>query len=261
MTETPASGTVAASILFLAWEQGDALLLDAVLVARVKSALRGWDDARRLVLQAPGGLVVAGTVPAAVAMSAARRLAADKELPALRAGLHVGDLRITPDRAVQARVGGEALHAAAMAAQGAGADRIATTPAFLDALDAQDRGTRRSLLASMGIVALLLAGVATREAREQYAASRPAVIVLDVRPWGDVFVDGEGKGRTPPLVRLNVPPGPHVIEVRNGRLKPVRMEMQLQPGEELELKHVFVAPAPAQRAPREKSLMDRLKFW
>lgn len=261
MTDTPASGSVAASILFLAWEQGDALSLDGPLVARLKSALRGWDDARRLVLQAPGGLVVAGTVPATVAMAAARRLAADRELPALRAGLHVGELRITPDRAVQARVGGEALHAAAVAAQGAGAARIATTPAFREALDAQDRGTRRSLLATGGMLALLLAGVATREAREQYAASRPAIIVLDVRPWGDVFVDGEAKGRTPPLVRLNVPPGPHVIEVRNGRFKPVRMEMQLQPGEELELKHVFAAPPPAPRAPREKSLLEKLKFW
>jgi len=260
MSDTSASAPVAASILFLAWEQGDALSLDAILVARVQAALRGWDAARRMVLQAPGGLVVAGTVPPKVAMAAARRLAADRELPALRTGLHVGELRITKDRAVQARVGGEALQAAAVAAQAAGADRIATTPAFRDALAGHDRGSRRSLLAAAGIAALLLAGVATREAREQYAASRPAVIVLDVRPWGEVFVDGEAKGRTPPLVRLNVPPGPRVIELRNGRFKPVRMEMQLQPGEELELRHVFTAPVP-QRAPREKGLMDRLKFW
>ncbi len=252
---------MAASILFLRWQQGDTLSLDALLVKRLNAALRGWDAARRLVLQAPGGLVIAGTVPPSVAMAAARRVAQDKELPALRTGLHVGELRITEDRAVQARVAGVALHAAAAAAEDAGKDRVGVTPAFREALAAQSDRSRRSLLATSGLVVLLAAGFAAREAREQYEARRPAVIMLDVRPWGDVFVDGEPKGRTPPLVSLSVPPGAHVIEVRNGRLKPLRMEMHLQPGEELQLRHVFAQPAP-QRSPRkEPGVLDRFKFW
>jgi hypothetical protein len=67
------------------------------------------------------------------------------------------------------------------------------------------------------------------------------------------------------VVRLWLPPGPHVIEVRNGRLKPLRMEVTLQPEEELELKHVFSTPAPPaaarRRQQRQPSLFDRLKFW
>jgi hypothetical protein len=261
MTETPGPGTVAASILFLRWQQGDTLSLDALLVQRLNAALRGWDAAQRLVLQAPGGLVVAGPVPPTVAMAAARRIADDKELPALRAGLHVGDLRITEDRAVQARVAGVALHAAAAAAEGSGKDRVGVTPAFRAALAAQGDRRRRSLLAATGLVVLLGAGFAAREAREQYELRRPGAIMLDVRPWGDVFVDGEPKGRTPPLVRVSVPPGLHVIEVRNGRFKPVRMEMHVQPGEELQLKHVFTAPPPQRPARKEPGVLDRFKFW
>ena len=67
----------------------------------------------------------------------------------------------------------------------------------------------------------------------------------------------------PPLVRLSVPPGPHIIEVRNGRFKPLSMQVHLQPGEEMHLKHVFAAPpAPARRArPKEPGVLDRFKFW
>jgi hypothetical protein len=51
--------------------------------------------------------------------------------------------------------------------------------------------------------------------------------------------------------------------VRNGRLRPVRLQMHLQPGEELQLKHVFVAPPPpAPARPRkEPGWLERFKFW
>lgn len=264
MTGAPAAEPLAASILFLRWDGLEEPAFDAALVQRLQSALRGWDAQRRLVLQAPRGLVVAGPVLPSVARTAARRILATPDLPPLRAGLHVGELRITPDRAVQARVGGEALHAAAGVADGAGEDRLGQSDGFRAALAQQGRDTRRQLLAGVGVVALLAAGFAGREALERYElARRPAVIVLDVKPWGNVYVDGELKGRAPPLVSVAVPPGPHVIEVRNGRLRPVRMEMQLQPGEELHVRHVFVAPAPppAPRPRKEPGLVERFKFW
>jgi hypothetical protein len=59
-----------------------------------------------------------------------------------------------------------------------------------------------------------------------------------------VLVDGDAKGTAPPLVRLSVPPGTHIIEVRNGKLPSMITEVQLQPGEQMELKHVFVPPPP-----------------
>lgn len=264
MTDAPAAAPLPASILFLRWDAEEGPALDAPLVQRLQAALQGWDARLRLVLQAPRGLVVAGPVPPGVARTAARRIVAAKDLPPLRTGLHVGELRITPDRAVQARVGGEALQVAATAADGAGDDRIGQSAAFREALAQQGRGTRRQVLAGAGVLALLAAGLAGREGLRRYEeANRLAVILLDVRPWGDVFVDGEPKGRSPPLVSVAVPPGPHVIEVRNGRLRPVRLQMHLQPGEELQLKHVFVAPPPPpqQRPRKEPGWLDRFRFW
>jgi len=52
-----------------------------------------------------------------------------------------------------------------------------------------------------------------------------------------------------------IPPGAHSIEVLNGCFKPLRMEVQLQPGEEMELKHVFGEP------PHKPGLLQRFKFW
>lgn len=260
----PAPALLPATVLFLRWEGevGNAPILDDALAARLKAALQGWDAKQRLVLEAPQGLVVAGPVAPSVARDAARRLTRDKGLPKLRTGLHQGELRVTRDKSVQARVSGEALHAAAAAADASGDDRVGMTPAFTDALATQKRAARRNVLAGVGLLAVLGSGFAAREALEQYeAARRPAVIQLDIRPWGNVYVDGEPKGRTPPLVRLSLPPGPHVIEVRNGKFKPLRMEVTLQAAEELEIKHVFSAPPTAPRRKQEPTVMDRLKFW
>lgn len=260
-----AAASVASSVLFLRWdgEPASAPVIDDQLVARLKDALARWDAARRLVLEAPQGLVIAGHVAPSVAWDTARRLARSEGLPPLRTGLHHGVLRVAPDRSVQARVSGEALHAAAAAADAAGDDRIGISPAFAAALAAQKRGARRNALAGLGVLAVLGSGFAGREALEQYeAARRPAVIQLHIRPWGDVYVDGEPKGRTPPLVRLSLPPGPHVVEVRNGRFKPLRMEVTLQAAEELEVRHVFATPpVPPRRKQQPPGLIDRLKFW
>ena len=47
-----------------------------------------------------------------------------------------------------------------------------------------------------------------------------------------------------------MPPGVHAIEVRSGRFPPLRLEVELQPAEELQLRHVFAAPpAPPRRTP------------
>ncbi|HEY0825953.1 MAG TPA: PEGA domain-containing protein, partial [Ramlibacter sp.] len=136
-----------------------------------------------------------------------------------------------------------------------------------DAEAARQRTMRRRLLAGGGVVLLLAAGLGVRTAREQRAlARRPGIIHLDIKPSGEVFVDGQSMGSTPPVLDLKLPPGPHSIEVRSGRFPPLRLDVQLQPGEEMQLRHVFAAPAaPARRArPRDKEreqpgLMDQLR--
>jgi hypothetical protein len=39
---------------------------------------------------------------------------------------------------------------------------------------------------------------------------------IAVSPWGEVYVDGQNKGITPPLSKLNLPVGKHKIEIKNG---------------------------------------------
>ena len=118
---------------------------------------------------------------------------------------------------------------------------------------------------------MLGAGYAGRTVRlEMEAAQRPAIIAIDVHPVGEIYVDGELKGVAPPLARLSLPAGPHSIELRSGRMKPVVMEVQLKPGEEMELKHTFVAPVPPP-APRrvvpsqpqstQAKAIDKVKSW
>jgi len=143
-----------------------------------------------------------------------------------------------------------------------------------DAQGARQRGQRRTLVAAGGLLALLGAGWGGREIRQRYeAANRPAVIALEIRPAGEVFVDGVSQGMSPPLTRLPVAPGPHSIEIRSPRAKPLRLEVMLKPGQELPLQHVFAPPPPApRRAPAPKARarpegrpepgpFERFKFW
>ena len=73
------------------------------------------------------------------------------------------------------------------------------------------------------------------------------------------FADQHGvlRGKTPALTRLQVPPGSHRIEIRNGRFPPHVSEIDARPGEQLVVKHSFIAPA----APKPRGLADRLRFW
>ena len=66
------------------------------------------------------------------------------------------------------------------------------------------------------------------------------------------YVDGKVKGPTPPLAQLEVPPGSHTVEVRNGAFPPLRIEVHLAQAEEMTIRHTFVAPKPRPAPPRRK---------
>jgi hypothetical protein len=106
---------------------------------------------------------------------------------------------------------------------------------------------RPLILAGGAIVALLAAGVGVRVARQRSAAAakRPAVVALTIEPWGEVVIDGTSRGRTPPLGRIEVPPGRHTIEIRHPPQTPVTLQVALEPGEEFALRHSFAAPVAA----------------
>ncbi|MDB5858139.1 MAG: hypothetical protein JWQ76_1828 [Ramlibacter sp.] len=273
------------------------------LLAAVRQAVAPWSADQRVVLEAPDGLAIVGRGDPALALQAAGQAAAACRDANVAIGLHYGPVKAEAGAVAGARLAGEGLETAAAVAAFASDHSLLASMPFRDALAARwpqrakalrpagefvddrhrsqtlyafapeaarKRALWRTLLGVAGVALVLGAGFAGREVRlELEAAQRPAIIVLDIRPQGEVYVDGELKGTTPPLTRLSIPAGPHLIELRNGRLKPVTMEVQLQPGEELQLKHVFVAPLPPVAAPRrppqpqsaQARAVDRVKSW
>lgn len=117
---------------------------------------------------------------------------------------------------------------------------------------------RLLLIAATSVVGILAVGFAARLARRAAArAKRPAMIELDIAPWGIVVIDGEPKGRTPPLQQLEVPPGRHAIEIRHPQQPPVVAQVDLGPAEAFTLRHSFTpasaaSPAPASPKPAPK---------
>ena len=67
----------------------------------------------------------------------------------------------------------------------------------------------------------------------------PATISLGIAPWGEVYVDGNKKGVSPPLNSLQLAPGNHRIEIRNTTFPSYRQDVDLKPGEQLKIKHKF----------------------
>lgn len=305
MTADAGPAPVTASVLFLRLrpdgdEDAQAGRRDR-LVAALQHALAGWDAARRVVLDAPEGFAVVGEVAPAVALASARlavQLAGD---PALGAGLHHGPVRALRDTG-GTRIVGDGLDTAAALAGFVARQPIVASQAFRDALAgsariqaealrpagemvderlrphalfvfdpqaARRRAWRRNFVAAAGLLTVLGAGWAGRvtRLRSEAAARRPATIHLDIRPSGNVVIDGIPHGVSPPMVEVLVAPGPHRIEVRSGRSQPLRVDVYLEPGEEMQVSHVFPSPAPARRAappPKPKpepGPFERFKFW
>jgi hypothetical protein len=82
---------------------------------------------------------------------------------------------------------------------------------------------------------------AATEAGGAAPAPRPArvTVKVDIRPWGEIFVDGVSRGVSPPLKTLHLPAGRHTVEVRNANLPPYKLSMELKAGRPVTLEHVF----------------------
>lgn len=65
------------------------------------------------------------------------------------------------------------------------------------------------------------------------------VVELTVAPWGDVYVNGDSRGTTPPLQHLMLPAGRHTIEVRNGDRQPYVAQVDVAPGRPQHLHYRF----------------------
>jgi serine/threonine-protein kinase len=71
------------------------------------------------------------------------------------------------------------------------------------------------------------------------AATGPGTLSLAIAPWGMIIVDGKEAGVSPPLTNLELAPGAHSIEVRNGQFPALSTVVQIEPGKTFQLRHRF----------------------
>ncbi len=274
---TPAHASVAMLRIarFSARPVGEQAALKEDLESRAREALARVPAADRAVLDVDDGLALVLFGNPARALDVAQSLAGGTMDP-LQVGLNYGPLALT-SKGGEGRVFGDGLAAAAAAARFATSERTLVTHDFLRALEAWDpvraqgfapagdftdtrvrmhslfaadpgkvaaqrrRGVR---IAAMGVVALLLAGLAIRLVHHLLVPPEPGIVALAIKPRGEVFVDGLARGRTPPLAELRLAPGKHVVTVRHPGSPPYEVRLDVKSGEHATVRHTFASPRP-----------------
>jgi class 3 adenylate cyclase len=80
----------------------------------------------------------------------------------------------------------------------------------------------------------------TRNDKITKDAQGPGRLELAVAPWGEVLVDGKSRGLSPPLRVLELPSGPHKVEIRNDKKFPVYVQhVEVKSGEAVRIQHRF----------------------
>lgn len=64
-------------------------------------------------------------------------------------------------------------------------------------------------------------------------------VALAILPWGEVYVDGQKKGVSPPLKSLSLTPGPHRVEIRNTTFAPYATSVDGTAGAKITIQHKF----------------------
>lgn len=64
-------------------------------------------------------------------------------------------------------------------------------------------------------------------------------VALDVRPWGEIYVNGRKQGVSPPLKSLSLAAGTHRIVIKNAGLPEYSATIQVRPGRTATVNHDF----------------------
>lgn len=70
-------------------------------------------------------------------------------------------------------------------------------------------------------------------------ASAPVTVSVNIRPWGEVLINGASRGVSPPLRELRLYPGNYSVLVRNADLPPYRLTLEVKPGRPAAISYVF----------------------
>lgn len=65
------------------------------------------------------------------------------------------------------------------------------------------------------------------------------LVVFSIKPWGDVYLDGKMIDASPPLTKLKVAQGEHVIEIKNTTFPVYKQSINIKAGEKLNIKYKF----------------------
>lgn len=264
--------TVVAAILreFSRQPVAEQTRLKSQLEALVAIAIQVLAPKDRVVLEAPEGLAVVILGGAASGLDVAERLQAGAADLPLCIAVNQGPVKAIDESGGAPRLIGDGIVAALTLASLATRGRLLVSLSLRDALvaaaphrakslapvgvltdatlrshqlftpdpRAASAGRRRLMIAAgTATLAVLGAGVAVRLMRRDARGS--SIIQFEITPYGDVYVDGVLKGRSPPLLQLAVSPGSHTIEVRNGPHPPLQLKTSLKPAEELKVTHAF----------------------
>lgn len=71
------------------------------------------------------------------------------------------------------------------------------------------------------------------------AAPQSVSVRVDIRPWGEVWIDGRPRGVSPPLRQLSLPPGRYAVTVRNPAGPDHRLDLQVVAGQGAAIAHAF----------------------
>jgi len=71
------------------------------------------------------------------------------------------------------------------------------------------------------------------------APAKPGIVKLVIQPWGEIYVDGIKRGVSPPLGMLNLSPGKHKVEIRNGQFAPQKQVIDVKSGAETTMEYTF----------------------
>jgi hypothetical protein len=292
-----AANPVYANVAFLRIPQFDSrsvteqAALKEKVEARAREAISGVARIDRVVLDTDDGIAIVLFGDPERALKVAESFCVGTAEPPLKAGLNHGPLALS-STGVDTRVFGDGLTAAAAAARFAEPRKLLVTQEFARALERRhparaaelatagdftdtrvrqhsfytpDRKRvgayrrRMMTLAVAGVIAILATGLAARVLVKRLFPPPPAVVTLNIKPRGDVYVDGQYKGSVPPLRELEVQAGQHSIEVRNGRFTPYSVMLDLKAGERSDIAYTFILPrAPAKQPPQQQ---QQPGFW
>jgi class 3 adenylate cyclase len=71
------------------------------------------------------------------------------------------------------------------------------------------------------------------------AAGGAGIVAFAIAPWGEIFIDGQRRGVSPPMRELELNPGSYKIEIRNTTFPAHVQTVEVEAGGRIRIKHQF----------------------